>query len=327
VSISPAKTVACIISALLFPVSVAFAQTAGGGSSVAMENPPHLAPLERAATHHAAETGGLAPVHSVAVLAKGQEPGTDTQSNDLSLEGTIGYAISGTTLELTADRVSNNRVGGMSGTVRLSLWATASQPFFGGAINGYRMGYYEFTTTLAGGYYFGPVDRFVSFASPPNGTYYVTMTVDEYSSSNNQSVNDGFAYHDLRVFSNLITFGAQTCTPSTTTLCLLNNRFQVTLTVNDPRVSGTGSANATAQGDWGYFDVPAATGTTDKPVIFVKLIDGRPVNQRYWVFYGGLTDIQYTFIVTDKQTGATRTYSKATGTYDGRADTNAFPGN
>jgi hypothetical protein len=117
------------------------------------------------------------------------------------------------------------------------------------------------------------------------------------------------------------------CTPSATALCLLNNRFQVTLTVNDPRVSGTGAANATAQGDWGFFDVPAATGTSDRPVIFVKLIDGRPVNGRYWVFYGGLTGVQYTFIVTDKQTNATKTYVKATGTYDGGADVSAFLGN
>jgi hypothetical protein len=449
VSTSSAKTLACLIIMLLFPVSIAFAQTSGGGASTGlMENPPHLAPLERAATHPAFESGGLAPVRPMAVLATGSEPRTDTQSNDLSLEGTISYNVSASTLELTADRVANNRSGGTSGTLRLSLWASASQPSFGSTINGYRMGYYQFTTTLAAGYYLGSVDRFVNFTAPPNGTYWVTMCVDEYSSSNNQAVNDGFGYHDLRVFSNQITLGAPTssaviidhamtssvdpstflandrlssfqattasalswiklnpfigahtfqwkfyapdgslysdsgvltntgttgyayyayyygiyvagtaaaskpglwhvnffldgsaavnetftivgsttCTPSATTLCLLNNRFQVTLSVNDPRVSGTGSANATVQGDWGYFDVPAATGTSDKPVIFVKVIDGRAVNQKYWVFYGGLTDIQYTFIVTDKQTGATKTYSKATGTYDGRADTSAFAG-
>jgi len=118
-----------------------------------------------------------------------------------------------------------------------------------------------------------------------------------------------------------------TCTPSSSTLCLLGSRFRVTLNVNDPRVSGSGSANATAQGDWGYFDVPAATGSSDKPVVFVKLIDGRPVNNRFWVFYGGLTDLQYSFTVTDVQTGASKTYTKATGTYDGAADTNAFAGN
>jgi len=118
-----------------------------------------------------------------------------------------------------------------------------------------------------------------------------------------------------------------TCTPSSSNLCLLGNRFRVTLNVNDPRVSGTGFANATVQGDWGYFDVPAATGSSDKPVVFVKVIDGRPVNNRFWVFYGGLTDIQYSFTVTDVQTGASKTYSKATGTYDGAADTSAFPGN
>jgi hypothetical protein len=118
-----------------------------------------------------------------------------------------------------------------------------------------------------------------------------------------------------------------TCTPSSSNLCLLANRFKVTLNANDPRVAGAGFANATAQGDWGYFDVPAATGSTDRPVVFVKLIDGRTVNNRFWVFYGGLTDIQYTFTVTDMQTGASKSYTKASGTYDGAADTSAFAGN
>jgi hypothetical protein len=118
-----------------------------------------------------------------------------------------------------------------------------------------------------------------------------------------------------------------TCTPSSSNLCLLANRFKVTLTVNDPRVAGAGSANATPQGDWGYFDVPAATGSTDRPVVFVKLIDGRTVNNRFWVFYGGLTDIQYTFTVTDTQSGVSKSYTKASGTYDGSADTSAFAGN
>lgn len=40
-----------------------------------------------------------------------------------------------------------------------------------------------------------------------------------------------------------------------------------------------------------------------------------------------LTDLQYTFVVTDTQTGAVRSYTKQTGTYDGRADTSAFVGN
>jgi len=132
----------------------------------------------------------------------------------------------------------------------------------------------------------------------------------------------GQSYAVLQPF--LSPTASSTCTPSSANLCLLANRFKVTLTVSDPRVSGAGYANATTQGDWGYFDVPAATGSNDKPVIFVKLIDGRPVNNRFWVFYGGLTDLQYSFTVTDTQTGATRTYSKASGTYDGRADTEAF---
>lgn len=143
------------------------------------------------------------------------------------------------------------------------------------------------------------------------------------------STVDGAFKQSYSVLSSFVGPGdnSSTCTPSSANLCLLGNRFKVILVVNDPRVSGAGYANSTTQGDWGYFDVPAATSTNDKPVIFVKVIDGRPVNNRFWVFYGGLTDLQYSFTVTDTQTGASKTYSKASGTYDGKADTEAFPGN
>jgi hypothetical protein len=147
------------------------------------------------------------------------------------------------------------------------------------------------------------------------------------SCASNTNAVDGWLGQSFTVLQPFLQQAMATCTPSSSNLCLLGNRFRVTLNVNDPRVSGAGSANATAQGDWGYFDVPAATGSTDKPVVFVKVIDGRPVNNRYWVFYGGLTDLQYSFTVTDVQTGASKTYTKASGTYDGAADTNAFPGN
>lgn len=166
-------------------------------------------------------------------------------------------------------------------------------------------------------------------ATVPPGTYYVGAIAFF-----NTTQTDSITYNNSWVAPNtLAVTGAGgggaigPCTPSSANLCLLNNRFKVTLTVNDPRVAGVGAANAGTKGDYGFFDVPAATGTNDSPVVFVKLIDGRPVNGKFWVFYGGLTDVQYTFIVTDTVNGAVKTYSKPAGTYDGKADTSAFAGN
>jgi len=188
------------------------------------------------------------------------------------------------------------------------------------------LGSLNFTSTFTTTSFFEKGPAGTSFTVPSGvsaGTYYVGAIIFF-----NSTQTDSITYNNSWVAPQQVTItGAPgTCTPSSANLCLLNNRFKVTLTVNDARVTGTGFANATPKGDYGFFDVPAATGTSDTPVVFVKLIDGRPVNNKYWVFYGGLTDVQYTFIVTDTQTGATKTYSKATGTYDGQADTSAFPG-
>ena len=56
----------------------------------------------------------------------------------------------------------------------------------------------------------------------------------------------------------------------------------------------------------------------------LKVVDGRAVNGRFWVFFGALSDVQYTITVTDTQTGAQRTYSNPQGRLASVADTSAF---
>jgi ELWxxDGT repeat protein len=56
----------------------------------------------------------------------------------------------------------------------------------------------------------------------------------------------------------------------------------------------------------------------------LKVIDGRSLNGHLWVFYGALSDVQYTLTVTDTATGATRTYDNPAGQFASIADTTAF---
>jgi sugar lactone lactonase YvrE len=108
-------------------------------------------------------------------------------------------------------------------------------------------------------------------------------------------------------------------------LCFNGGRFVATLTATDPRTGRTGEGLSIPQSDlFGYFALPDLTGNPSNPEVFVKLLDGRPFNGRYWVFYGGLTDLGYTLIVTDRETGATRTYEKEPYLLCGGADTSAF---
>ena len=58
--------------------------------------------------------------------------------------------------------------------------------------------------------------------------------------------------------------------------------------------------------------------------VILKVLDGRPVNQKFWVFYGALSNVEYTLTVTDTQTGAVKIYKNPSGQFGSVADTGAF---
>src|SRR5262249_59815985 len=60
--------------------------------------------------------------------------------------------------------------------------------------------------------------------------------------------------------------------------------------------------------------------------LVVKVVDGRAFNNFFWVFYGALSNVEYTLTVTDTATGAVRSYSNPQGTLASVSDTSAFPG-
>lgn len=108
-------------------------------------------------------------------------------------------------------------------------------------------------------------------------------------------------------------------------LCLFNDRFTLSLAAKDPRTQATGAGLSIPQSDlFGYFAIPDLTQNPDNPEVFVKVLDGREVNGKFWVFHGGLTDFEYTLTVTDTQTQAVRQYTKEGLTFCGGADTDAF---
>ena len=58
--------------------------------------------------------------------------------------------------------------------------------------------------------------------------------------------------------------------------------------------------------------------------LMIKVLDGRGVNGKFWVFFGALSNVEYTVTVTDTATGAVRTYLNPSGTLASVADTSAF---
>ena len=118
-------------------------------------------------------------------------------------------------------------------------------------------------------------------------------------------------------------FGPSYCVPDEDTLCLSNNRFQVELEWNDGRGnSGKGFAAPLLTGQTGYFWFF----DENNAEVIVKALDGRNVNGEYWVFYGSLSDVEYTMTVTDTMTGRIQQYHNPLGTFASGNDNAAFPG-
>ncbi len=59
--------------------------------------------------------------------------------------------------------------------------------------------------------------------------------------------------------------------------------------------------------------------------VVMKMVDGRGFNGRFWVFAGGLTNVDVTITVRDTQRGSVKTYHNNQGTaFQPVQDTSAF---
>jgi hypothetical protein len=104
--------------------------------------------------------------------------------------------------------------------------------------------------------------------------------------------------------------GGGACVSDATTLCLNNSRFRVTATfLTNQGQSGNGMAvpETTDTGMFWFF-------SSNNIEAIIKVVNGCVLNSRYWVFAGGLTDVQVVLTVTDTQNGTVRAYTNPQGT-------------
>jgi hypothetical protein len=114
---------------------------------------------------------------------------------------------------------------------------------------------------------------------------------------------------------------AGSCVPTATALCLAAGRFAVEVVWTDPRIGLAAQARAVPiTADTGVFWFVDATNLE----LMIKVLDGRGVNGKFWVYYGALSDLEYTITVTDTETGQRRTYHNARNNLASRADVAAF---
>ncbi|HTQ79908.1 MAG TPA: ELWxxDGT repeat protein, partial [Thermoanaerobaculia bacterium] len=110
------------------------------------------------------------------------------------------------------------------------------------------------------------------------------------------------------------------CAPTATRLCLQGGRFALTAAWKDFQGhTGNGTAVSLTP-DTGYFWFFAPTNVE----VVAKVLDGRGLNGKFWLFYGALSNVEYTLTVTDTQTGAVKTYRNPLGQFGSVGDTGAF---
>jgi hypothetical protein len=110
------------------------------------------------------------------------------------------------------------------------------------------------------------------------------------------------------------------CLPNADRLCLGDGRFELGVTWNAP-AAGTGAGKAVAlTRDTGYFWFFGQ----DNVELVVKVLDGRTINDHFWVFYGSLSDVAWTLKVEDLLTGGERLYGNPQGQLASRGDTQAL---
>jgi lysyl endopeptidase len=114
------------------------------------------------------------------------------------------------------------------------------------------------------------------------------------------------------------------CVAGTTTLCLNAARFRVSAFFASTGASGTG-VGVPLTSDSGYFWFFGP----ENIELIVKILDacGAP-SSHFWVFAGGLTNVNVTMLVEDTVTGSSQRYTNLLGTaFHPLQDTEAFPCN
>lgn len=122
--------------------------------------------------------------------------------------------------------------------------------------------------------------------------------------------------------------GGGHCEPGPHRLCVLDNRFELEVRFVDPNASNP-------EGDPGKAATVLPSLTTGATGFFwffneanielaAKVLDGRALNGRFWLLYGGVSDVEYTLTVTDTVTGLSESYHNEQGSICGGVDTDAF---
>jgi hypothetical protein len=115
---------------------------------------------------------------------------------------------------------------------------------------------------------------------------------------------------------------AAACDACGKALLLVNGRFSLELTWKNGAGQTQTAQAVPLTSDTGYFWFNSA----ENVEVIVKVLDGRGLNGHFWVYYGALTDQEYTLTVRDTATNRSKTYRNPKGRFASRGDVTAIPG-
>lgn len=123
------------------------------------------------------------------------------------------------------------------------------------------------------------------------------------------------------------------CTPNSTTACMLNNRFRVTMRFRNGFDDNNADSNASVKSVTGFsnpnFETAFFYFNSDSNIeIMVKILDQGNVNQAgqptIAVLFGSATPLRIELTIFDTLRGSTRTYTSTFGSQTGGTDFTAF---
>ncbi len=321
------------------PAAVVFAdlgQTGGGAATPASPLPAVRSYVSIGPVHaRAAQNDGAGRLLSATPRPKDAASG-------LYLVDAIGATWGNGQADIKVSDIIDTNAGGTTGDLKIALWATSVVPALtSGTFTYYQLALADLDAVITGGTDTGGVDTGEIAYAPPNapGCYYMSVVlisgthladIRTFTRGGTASApeSNGFVEFPLNEPSGSTCPVATSCSPTSSSGCLLSSRFQVSAAY-DNTTTGSGSAS-----------VLSFTGTraeSDESVFFyftdssnfemgVKVLDACAINNSFWVFIGGLTNQGWGVEVVDTLTGNHKGYLNNNGTTTVTvADTTALP--
>ena len=97
------------------------------------------------------------------------------------MSGSASWSTSNGLVNIKVSKVANLSKTRKTGSLRLRLWAVRSR-YAGGSLSGYVLGTRSLNP-LAANRYYSSITGKVTYRKPPSGTYFTTLTLEEYTAS------------------------------------------------------------------------------------------------------------------------------------------------